>query len=103
MLDNSEKVSQNNGVSDSMDIDQGSTNNVDKTAESMDTDDPPANITNDLKLKLLSNVEDSRPGTPLEGSFLPTPTTSRTPQSINPCVRILAKAVLEVLLYLFIC
>ena len=94
VLENSEKGNQNNGVSDSMDIDQGSTNNV-TTTETMDTDEPPVNITNDLKLKLLSNVDDSRPGTPLEGSFLSTPTTSQTPQAINPCVRILAKAVLE--------
>jgi hypothetical protein len=96
-LENSENSNEKNGVSDTMDVDQEPTKDVDKTAETMDVDEGPSNMTKDLKLKsILSNVEDSRPGTPLEGSFLPTPTSSQTPQSINPCVRILAKAVLEV-------
>ena len=73
-------------------------NNVDRStsAENMDFHQPAASIANDLKLKLLSSVEGSRPGTPVEGSFSSTPTSSQTPQSINPCVRTLAKAVLEV-------
>jgi hypothetical protein len=68
----------------------------------MDVDEPPTHIVNDLKLKLLSTIEDSRPGTPVEGSFTSTPTSSQTPQSINPCVRLLAKAVLQVLLVLLL-
>ena len=81
----------------SMEVDH-EINNVDKStaAENMDVDQPATSIANDLKLKLLSSVEGSRPGTPVEGSFASTPTSSQTPQSINPCVRILAKAVLEV-------
>jgi hypothetical protein len=85
-----------------MDLDEEPVNNVDKTAENMDVDEPPTHIVNDLKLKLLSAVEDSRPGTPVEGSFTYTPTSSQTPQSINPCVRLLAKAVLQVLLVLLL-
>jgi hypothetical protein len=80
-----------------VDVDQETADSVDKTAENMDIDDePPTNITNDLKLKFLSNVVDSRPCTPVDGSFTSTP-TSQTPHAINPCVRILAKAVLQVL------
>jgi hypothetical protein len=85
-----------------MDLDEEPVNNVDKTAENMDVDEPPTHIVNDLKLKLLSTIEDSRPGTPVEGSFTSTPTSSQTPQSINPCVRLLAKAVLQVLLVLLL-
>ena len=85
-----------------MDLDEEPVNNVEKTAENMDVDEPPTHIVNDLKLKLLSTVEDSRPGTPVEGSFTSTPTSSQTPQSINPCVRLLAKAVLQVLLVLLL-
>ena len=48
------------------------------------------------KLNILPCFENSRPGTPVDGSFASTPTTSHTPQAINPCVRMLAKAVLEV-------
>ena len=48
------------------------------------------------KLNILPCFENSRPGTPVDGSFASTPTASHTPQAINPCVRMLAKAVLEV-------
>ena len=89
--DSSENCTQSNGC---MDIDEQPVVNVDKTTENMDIDSPPLGNVTDLKLKLLS--QDSRPGTPVDGSFASTPTSSQTPQAINPCVRILAKAVLEV-------
>lgn len=74
-----------------------------ETTENMEVDEPHAEIKNtltdtNLKLKLLSNVQDSRPGTPVDGSCTSTPTSSRTPQAINPCVRVLAKALLQVLM-----
>lgn len=52
------------------------------------------------KLNILPCLENSRPGTPVDSSFASTPTTSHTPQAINSCVRSLARAVLEVRLYL---
>lgn len=48
------------------------------------------------KPSFLPCLEDSRPATPVDGSFSATPTTLHTPRAINPCVRVLAKAVLEV-------
>ena len=91
--ENPENGKQNDNAPSSMEVDE--------ECENMDTDEQSTNISNDFKLKLISYVEDSRPGTPVEGSFVSTPTSSQTPQSINPCVRVLAKAVLEVLCLLF--
>lgn len=58
-----------------------------------------ADVNNDLKLKFLSSVKESRPATPIDHSSTSTPTSSQTPQSVNPCIRVLAKAVLQVLPY----
>lgn len=68
--------------------------------ENMDVDRPLSLTGKDLELKVFSNQIYESPETRLERSSTSTPTLFQTPHTVNPCIRSLAEALIQVINFL---